>query len=168
MIHSTMLNPTANATQAKARIVRVTIGWISLLHLFVELPAGDQRFILSGLVPFQFFQRHAPGEYRDIHGEFFGPQVGIEEMHGKDEARGQQRLVAVNDGCDVEERTRDKSREEHREPQREAGGTDDRDSPEHREIVEFFPVRPAAIGRPLAQADKPLQRAYQLSSGPFG
>src|SRR5208282_5693040 len=79
---------------------------ISLLHFFLQLAGGDQLFILSGLVSFQFFQRHAPGEYGDVHGKLFRPQMGIEEMHGKDEAGGQQRLVAVNDGGDVEERSR--------------------------------------------------------------
>jgi len=38
--------------------------------------------------------------------------VGIEEMHGKDEAGGEQGLVAVNDGGDVEEPPRQEAREE--------------------------------------------------------
>ncbi len=47
---------------------------------------------------------HAAGEDDWIHGELVGPEMGVEEMDGKDESRRQECFIAVEGGRHVGER----------------------------------------------------------------
>ena len=89
-----------------------------------------------------------PGEDDRVHRELLDAEVGVEEMEGEDEARGEQRLVGVEDEGDVDHPAGQEAGEELREPHDQAGGADDEDAPEYGEIVEALPVGPAVELRP--------------------
>ena len=67
-----------------------------------------------------------------VHGKFLGAEVGIEEMHRKDESRGQQGLVGMDDGRHVEHPAGQEAAEKLREPEHQAGAADGEHAPEER------------------------------------
>ena len=79
---------------------------VGLDQVLLELPRRHQRLVLRRLVALELRHRHPPGEHDRVHRELLGPQVGVEEVHREDEAGGEQRLVAVDDGRDVDEPAR--------------------------------------------------------------
>lgn len=93
--------------------------------------------------------------------------MSIEEMDGKDESRREEGFVAMDDRRDVDQPAREEPGEELRKPEREPRRSDDRDSPENGEIVELFPIRPAAVARPGALPQEPFQGSFEFLPIPW-
>ncbi len=130
--------------------------------------ASTMRSILQRPIFLEAMQRHAAGEDHRIHREAFRPQVRVEEVEQEDEARGEQGLVAVDDVGRVQRPARQEPGEEVREPQHQARDADHADAPEHREVVELLPVRPAVERRPRAEVQEVLQVAPTGPGRPSG
>ncbi len=124
--------------------------------MLLQFARFDHRFVLAGFVVFQLGQGHDTGEDHRIHRELVGPEVGVEEVHGEDERHRQQRLVAVDDRGHVDRPARHQVGEQLRKPQHQTGRADHGDPPEDGEVVELLPVGVAAVIRPRAESEEPL------------
>ena len=82
--------------------------------------------------------------------------MSIKEMDGEDEAGGEQGFVRMNDERKVDHPAGHEPGEKGRKPHEHAGDADDQHAPEHREIVELLPIRPAIELRLRALAKKPF------------
>ena len=105
----------------------------------------------------EMLQAHGAGEHHDLERELVGPEVVVEEVHREQEHDRQERLLAVEDGGDVEHPARQELARQGRQPHHQAADADDRDAPERRPVVELLPVGPAVEHRPRALADEPLE-----------
>jgi len=91
-----------------------------------------------------------------IHGELLDPEMGVEEVEGKDEPGRQQRLVGVNDHGDIDNPAWHEFGKEQGEPHDQAGGPDHGNAPEDGEVVELLPIGPAVELRAGSLAEKPF------------
>ena len=87
----------------------------------------------------------------------------VEEVHGEQEHGGQQRLLGMEDGGDVEHPARHDDGRLGGEEQDQAGEADDRGTPERRPVVELLPVGPAVEVRPWRAAQEPAEHAADIS-----
>ena len=90
-------------------------------EISVQFSRFDHLLIFAGPVALEFLQRHAAREHHRVDGEFLRAEVGVEEVHGEDEAHRQQRFVAVDDGGDVNHPTGKNARKKFGEPEEESG-----------------------------------------------
>src|SRR3989339_1536614 len=119
--------------------------WPSLAGQVLQFPGGDQLRILPWALVLHFIHGDGTDKNHRIQGKFFRAQVGVVKMDGEDKTGGEQRLVAVDDGGNVEPVAGEKYGGLLWKPEGEAGGADDRDTPENSHEIEFFPVGPAAV-----------------------
>ena len=89
--------------------------------------------------------------------------MGVEEVHGEDEAGGQQGFVGVDDEGDVDDPAGQEGGEELREPHDHAGNANGKHAPEHREVVELFPIRPAVELRLGGLAEEPFLVGHEFT-----
>src|SRR5215467_1590859 len=82
--------------------------------------------------------------------------MGVKEMNGENEAGRQQGLIRVDHQSDINEPAGHKPSEERRIPHYQSGGANNRHAPEHREVVELFPIRPPVELWFRSLAKKPL------------
>ena len=85
---------------------------VGLDQVLLELARRHERLVLRRLVPLELGHRHPPREHDRVHRELLRPEVGVEEVDGEDEAGGEERLVGVHDGGDVDEPAGQEPREE--------------------------------------------------------
>src|ERR1017187_3609382 len=107
-----------------------------------QLAALLQLTVLPRTVALELFERHSFGENHRVHGESFGAEVRVEEVHHENETHGEKGFIAMDGGGDIDGPAGEYAREDLRKPQHKAGTTDHGDAPEHREISEFFPTGP--------------------------
>src|SRR5664279_1331362 len=143
-------------------------GRLWFFQVLFQFTGGNQCGILPRFVALQFSQRHMAGENGGVHGKLLRPKMGVEKMHGEDEARSQQGLIAVDDGGHVDERAWQKPGEEDREPKRQPGGADDHNPPKHGKVIELLPVGPTPVLGSRSPAEEPLYSAYKLLSVALG
>ncbi len=136
---------------------RGQVGLLGRRHqVLLERPVRHHALVFQRPLFLEALERHRAREDHRIHRERFRPQVRVEEVEQEDEARGQQRLVAVDDVGRVERPARQELREEVREPQHQARDADHRDAPEHRQVVELLPVREPVELRTRAEVQEVL------------
>src|SRR3990172_25389 len=98
MMSPTTVRPMKSAVKPKIRKPPSTLRCIDPPP---ELPAPQEPLVLARLVVPELLDRHAPREDDGVHGELVGAEVRVEEVHGEDEARREQRPVPVDDGRHV-------------------------------------------------------------------
>lgn len=116
----------------------------------------------------EFLQRHTSCKDHWIHREFLGSEMGIEKVERENKSCCQQGFVAMNDGGDVDEITRQKFGKEFGEPQDQSRKADHSNAPEHSEIIEFLPIRPSAIIRSVLASEEPangLEEFFHIVPG---
>ena len=86
----------------------------------------------------------------------------VEEVEHENKSGCQQRLITVNDLRCVQCPTWQEARKECREPEEQAGDSDDHHAPEYCEVVEFLKIRPAIARRPLAHVKEVLDVAKEV------
>ena len=101
-------------------------------------------------------------EDHGVHGELLQPEMGVEEVHREDEARGQQRLVGVDDEGNIDHPARHEAAEEFREPHDQAGEPDGCHAPENGQIIELLEVGPTIEFRLGALSEEPLVVVHEV------
>src|SRR5262249_35103338 len=82
----------------------------------IQTPFGNQPVIPAAAFMKHFVFRYPPGENNRVHRELLNPKMGIEKMDRKDKAGGQQRLIRMNNQCDVDYPARQESRKKRWKP----------------------------------------------------
>src|SRR5208282_2528212 len=99
---------------------------------------------------------NAAGEDHGVHGKFFQPEMSVEEVNRKNETRRQKGFVGMNDERDVNHPAGHKMGKELRKPHDQPRQSNGKNAPEHREIIELFPVSPPVELRLGPFAEKPF------------
>jgi hypothetical protein len=99
---------------------------------------------------------HASRKDHWIHREFLQPEMHVEEVEGKDEARREQRFIAVHDQRHIDHPPRQEAREKGREPHDQPRRANDANAPKNRHVVKFLPVGPAVELRLRAPPQEPF------------
>src|ERR1017187_143285 len=128
-----------------------------------QLAGVHHLLVLARTVALEFLERHAGGENHRVDGELFGTEVRVEEVNHEDETDRQQGFVAVDGGGDVHHPAGEDTGEGLGEPEHQAGAADDGYAPKDGEVIEFFPIGPAAVLRALAAAQEPLHGADEFA-----
>src|SRR6266542_391031 len=137
----------------RARKVPQPAGW-RVGAQALEPPPALEALVLGGVLAHELLLVDAFGEDDGVHGELLGAKVGIEEVEREDEADGEERLVTVHDDGQVERPAGKEVREERGEPEQEPRGADDRDPPDHRPVVELFPLGPGGEAAPRSEPEE--------------
>jgi aspartate carbamoyltransferase catalytic subunit len=88
--------------------------------------------------------------------------VIVEEVHNEYVARRQQRLLGMDQNCDVQPRARDQASKQTRKPHGVTRDPDDRHAPKYAPVVQLFPICVAVILGLRAQKQEPPHLANQI------
>ena len=133
-------------------------------HAIIVQLAGRHEAVIPAFAFVEHFRfGNAAGENHRIHRKFFNTKMRVEKMDAEDESCREQRLIRVQDEGDVDDPPGQEARKKFREPHDETRRADDGDAPEHGEVIELLPIRPAVKIRLRDFAKKPFVVRYEIA-----